>query len=231
MLLHSLMDFLFPRYCLMCGKRLEVEEKQLCLMCNVSLPRTYHWNNAEDNILARRYWGKIPVRKAVAYFYFRPESKPAKIVYTFKYKNYRYAAIDMGNMLAMEMQENGIFSDVDCLVPVPLTRRRMKNRGYNQSEELARGISKVTGIPVYGKALKRKKFSVSQTSLTHEERIFNVETVFELGKDSEKLADKHVMIIDDVITTGSTTSACASCILKIRGTSISMLSLGCIKNV
>jgi ComF family protein len=181
------------------------------------------WEHPYDNPLARMYWGKIPVEKAVAYFYFAPKAGTALMVYGAKYHGRADIVMDLGKMLADEM--NGFFDDIDDIIPVPISIRRMMQRSYNQSDMIARGISKVTGLPIERHAVIRRHFDKSQTHLTRDERIKNVDAVFVL-KDADALRGKHVLRVDDVITTGATTISCANQILKAENVKISILSLG-----
>ena len=167
-MLSSLLDFFFPRMCPACGKRLELDEHPLCLRCNVDIPRTMFWEQPYDNPLARMYWGKIPVEKVVAYFYFTPQSAQARLVYGAKYHGRAGIAIELGEMLVDEMK--GFFDDIDRIIPLPVSIRRRMMRGYNQSEMIVRGISEATGIPIERHVVIRKSFDRSQTHLTREER-------------------------------------------------------------
>lgn len=224
----SIREFLFPRFCLTCGRRLEMTEHTICSHCNIGLPRTYLWKDPEDNVLAKRYWGRADVVKAAAYIRFVARGTAADIVYDFKYHHNKKAAREMGRMMAQEIEPSGFLDGIDCIVPVPLTFLRLFRRGYNQSTELAKGIGDVTGIPVVTDALKRTRFKTSQTRLTREERIKNTENAFTLGKNATALEGRHVLLVDDVITTGATTTGCARQIKQIRGTTVSVLSLGCV---
>lgn len=220
---NKFLDFFFPRMCPVCGNRLELDERPLCLKCNIGLPRTLFWEHPYDNPMARMYWGKIPVERVAAYFYFKPKSGPASLVYDVKYHGRANIAVELGEMIADEME--GFFDGVDCIVPLPISIRRRIKRGYNQSEMVARGISNILKIPVEKHAVIRKRFVRSQTHLTREERQENVTDVFQL-KDADALCGKHVLLIDDVITTGATTISCAEQILKAQGVKVSILSLG-----
>lgn len=221
--LDSILDFFFPRKCPVCGNRLELDEHPLCLKCNVGMPRTMFWEHPYDNPMARMYWGKIPVEKVAAYFYFAPKSGVAQLIYGVKYHGRANIAIELGEMLADEMQD--FFDDIDCIVPLPISIKRRMKRGYNQSDMIARGVSKATGIPIESHAVIRRYFETSQTHLTRIERRENVDDVFVL-KDADALHGKHVLIVDDVITTGATTISCAEQILKAGNVKVSILSLG-----
>ena len=222
-MLSSLLDFFFPRKCPICGERLELDEHPLCLRCNMDVPRTMFWEHPYDNPLARMYWGKIPVEKAVAYFYFTSKAGTALMVYGAKYHGRADIVIELGEMLTDEMK--GFFDDIDCIIPVPISIKRMMQRGYNQSDMIAQGISNVTGIPIERHAVIRTSFDKSQTHLTRDERIQNVDDAFVL-KDADAIRGKHILLVDDVITTGATTISCANQILKAENVKISILSLG-----
>lgn len=223
--LSTLLDFLFPRHCAVCGKRLEWDEDVMCLLCNAALPRTEYWTTPYDNPVAQLFWGKIPIEKAIAYYHFKSQTGDAQIIYDIKYHNRQDMARQMGEMMAREVGESGFFDDIDCIIPVPLSLKRRMERGYNQCEVLAKGMGKVTGLPVLPYVVIRKRFDGSQTHLTRWEREKNVEDVFEL-KDAEEIRGKHVLLVDDVITTGATTLSCATQLLKTEGSRISILSIG-----
>jgi ComF family protein len=229
-IINAILDLFFPRYCLMCDTRLLLEENTICLHCNIRLPRTFLWSNPTNNNLAKRFWGKLPIEQAVAYLYYYPQSPTANIVYAFKYRQEPYTAEYMGAMMAKEIGTTEFFSDIDCLIPIPITKQRLRKRGYNQSEKLAQGIESVVHIPVIANAVKRIKSNISQTKLEKFDRPDNIKQAFELTSHAGRLTGKHCLIIDDVITTGSTTAECAKEILKVQGTKVSILSLCCIRN-
>ena len=215
----------------MCGQQLMVGENSICIHCNMDLPRTFFWNNPYDNILAKRFYGKAYIEKAAAYLFYYSHSATANIFYSFKYENEPYTATQMGIMLANELEASGFFDDIDCLIPVPLNSKKLRKRGYNQSERLAHGISKVTGIEVVTDALKRKKNTVSQTQLGSFERRENMNDVIERTKRATRLTGKHCMLIDDVVTTGSTLCACANELAKMPNVKTSIFTLGCVKDI
>lgn len=197
----------------------------------MDLPRTFFWDNPYDNILAKRFYGKVNIEKAAAYLFYYSHSATANIFYSFKYENEPYTATQMGIMLAKELEASGFFDDIDFLIPVPLNSKKMRKRGYNQSERLAHGISKVTGIKVVTDALRRKKNTVSQTQLGTFDRQENMSNVIESTKYSAQLAGKHCMLIDDVVTTGSTLCACARELAEIPDVKTSIFTLGCVKDI
>ena len=224
-----LLDMISPRLCTVCGERLSVTEEVLCGKCNLHLPRTGFQRDPQENIMAKMFWGQIPIERATALFYYEAHAKTANIIYELKYQNHPEIGETMGRMMARELQISNFFEGIDGIVPVPLAKKRERQRGYNQSHELAKGISEITGLPIYKKVVRRTVFEGSQTSLGRWERNENVEQVFEL-KDATTIQGKHLLIVDDVVTTGATVIACAKELCKAEGVRISVLSLGLAKN-
>ena len=238
MLLQSILDFLLPRYCPVCKNRLQVEERAICKNCLSDLPRTRQWifpqngsgigeKKFEEGAFAKLFWTRLPeLTKAIAFLNFRPKSEIAEIVYDFKYRGMRNTAVEMGRIAAGEILPSGFFDGIDSIVPLPLNKSRFRERGYNQSERIAYGVSIVTGIPVETKYVVRSSFKTSQTSLSKIERPDNVKDVFCLGDKADEMRGKHILIVDDVVTTGATTAACAKVVLQIPDTKVSIFALG-----
>ena len=194
----SFWSLLFPRCCVVCGAPLSKEEECLCIRCNMNLPRTG--------------------------FHLRKGSDFRRILHLLKYSGYKELGEVMGRYMAAELISCGFFDHVDVIVPVPLHKKKQKLRGYNQREWIARGISSVTGIPLNAKSVIREKNTETQTRKSTFERSENVEGIFKLC-DVACFQGKHVLIIDDVLTTGSTTVACASTLFEVEGVRISVLTL------
>ena len=224
-----ILDFISPRLCVVCGQRLAPTERSLCSVCLFHLPRTDFHQKPLDNPMAQLFWGLAPIEKAAALFYYHPHSETAQLVYRLKYNNRPDIGEDMGRVMANELQATDFFSDIDVLLPVPLASKRLRQRGYNQSEQLAIGISDITHLPIVTKALRRKHFQQSQTTLNRWQRQENVEDTFWL-KDGSQLQDKHVLLIDDICTTGATLISCANTLKDIEGIRISVLTLGFTKD-
>jgi len=224
-----ILDFISPRQCVVCGKRLAPSENSLCSACMLHLPRTTYQFTPDDNPMVQLFWHLTPVRHAAALIYYEPHSEVARIVYDMKYRERPDVAEDMGRLMANEMMMARFFDGIDLLLPVPLSPKRLRQRGYNQSERLACGISDITHLPVVTKALRRKHFLKSQTQLSRHERQENVTDMFELYDDT-LLRDKHVLLIDDICTTGATLIACADAIKDVEGIRISILTFGFTKS-
>ena len=221
--LGSFLSLFFPRYCIVCGRTLAKGEECLCTMCNINLPRTdYHLR--KDNPVEKMFWGKIPLERATSFFFYRKGSDFLQILHQLKYGGQKGIGAIMGRYMAAELLESGFFEGVDVILPVPLHKKKQQIRGYNQSEWIARGIAAVTGISIDTESVVRRKNTETQTRKSFLERWENVEGIFELNH-AESLIGKHILIVDDVLTTGATTVECASCLTDIEGIRISILTL------
>lgn len=219
-----LFGFLFPQSCVCCGRRLLDQEQHVCTMCVALWPRTVLGDDHRDNIFARRFWGVVGLVNGTTVFCYVPDSGFAKVVHAMKYGNNQSLCWFMGRMIMSSPQAANLLADADVLVPVPINRQRLLRRGYNQSELLCKGISSVTGLPVITTALRRIRFVESQTLLTHQQRRENVRGAFALG-DTSAIEGRHIVIVDDVVTTGSTTLECIFVLKDVPGIKISILAL------
>lgn len=227
-ILSAILDFISPRACRLCGKRLGVADKEICGVCNWHLPRTNFIDNPYDNTMSRLFWGRFEVERSAALYYYQSHGNPSKLIYDLKYHGKKDIGEWLGHLVAEEFKVKDFFEDIDAIIPVPITWKRKYSRGYNQSESIARGVNTVTGIPVLRKALKRTRFAESQTQVKPSERFKNVEGAFRL-EDKDKISGKHILIVDDVVTTGSTISSCAKELLKAGNVKISVLTIAITK--
>lgn len=221
---HSFWSLLFPRCCVVCGSPLSRGEECLCTCCNINLPRTgFHLR--KDNPVECLFWGRIPgLKRASSFLFYRKGSDFRRILYLLKYGGYKELGEVMGRYMAAELSSGGFFDGVDMIIPVPLHRKKQKLRGYNQSEWIARGIASVTGIPLCAECMIREKNTETQTRKSTFERWENVEGIFRIC-DTVHFEGKHVLLVDDVLTTGATTVACASAFARVSGIRISVLTL------
>lgn len=214
-----------PAHCAICDCRMTVGEEFLCGKCNIRMPRTGFCDAPLDNEMAKMLWGRFPIEKCAALFFYSPHSDLARLIMDIKYFHHQDYARELGKMMAREIKPSGFFEGIDAIMPVPLARNRERKRGYNQSREIARGIGSVTGLPIVDKAVKREKFVESQTQKSRLERNDNVEHAFSLV-DDQLLHDRHLLIVDDILTTGATVTACAREVLKAKNVKISVLTAG-----
>lgn len=226
---HRLLDLISPRLCVVCDSRLSAGEEVVCAKCHFHLPRTDFHHDPHDNEMARHFWHQIPVERATAFFYYEAHAATARILYAMKYGGHPEIGEAMGRMMATEIQSSGFFEGIDVIIPVPLTVKRQRQRGYNQSMEIARGISAVTGIPVDNEVMSRIVFAESQTHKDRWARNDNVIGVFRCNAPTT-VSGRHVLLIDDVVTTGATLISCAQELMKASDIRLSILTLGYAKS-
>ena len=212
----------------MCGNRLSSSEDVVCVKCLMDIPFVNFTNRLLDNEMARLFWGQFPIERAATLFYYQPKSPPYKLIHNLKYHNAPYIGIMLGKLLAERYQPYGFFEGIDSIVPMPITWRRRWQRGYNQSEVFAQGISETTGLPVLNEVIKRIKFHDSQTHKNFTERKLNVDEAFKLA-DADKISGKHILLVDDVLTTGATIISCAKELSKAEKVRISVMTIGLTK--
>ena len=206
----------------MCNKKLNSQESFLCQHCIEGLPRTmYH--RREFNLMEQRFAGKTKIERATGFIFYERSSKYASIIHDFKYRGHSKLAVFIGKLMAKELYISGFFNDIDCISPVPLHRIKKAKRGYNQSFKIAEGISEIIKKPIVNN-LKLKHWRSTQTIKNSLERWVN-------AKDSCKVIDstiydnKHILIVDDVCTTGATLETLAETILNASPTArISLLT-------
>lgn len=220
-----LLDLLSPRLCAVCHRRLTISERMMCCTCILHLPRTHFARKPYDNEMAQKLWGLLPVERVAALFYYHPHSDESRLIYALKYGNRPDYGWQIGRLTASEMMDEGFFEGIDVIVPMPITKSRRHERGYNQCEEFARGIAELTAIPIATDIVERHSFGISQTKLNHWDRRENVKNVFHLT-NGEPISNRHVLLVDDIMTTGSTIISCGSELLKAGNVKISILTIG-----
>ena len=219
----DLWDFLFPRYCVICGQRLLRSEQFLCMDCLHKLPRT-NLHTFPDNLIEKNLWGRLPLERASSFLYYAKGGSVQKLLFELKYYHNAEIGYYLGRCMAMELLSSGFFTGIDYIIPIPLHPKRLKERGYNQSEMLANGISSISHTPVQVGWVQRAHTTQTQTHKSRFERWENVKDVFQLTCD-ESLENCHLLLIDDVMTTGATLTACADAFRQIPGLRISVLTL------
>ena len=216
------LQFFFPELCVACGQILNKQEKVLCLSCLFHLPRT-EFHKDPENPVSQIFWGRIRIEHASSFFYFNKGSTYQPLIHKLKYNGRKDIGIEMGKIFGFEIR-NSVFTKADLIIPVPLHPKKLKTRGYNQSEMIARGMAVSLQLPVNTDVLYRSESTETQTHKSRFDRFQNVEGKFVVRKDHE-IQGKHVILADDVVTTGSTLEACAAAILGISGTKVSILTL------
>ncbi|RZL42421.1 MAG: ComF family protein [Pedobacter sp.] len=219
----DIIGLLFPELCNACGTHLYYGEKEICTKCLYDLPYTdYHIHN--ENRVAKQLWGRLPVNAAMAMLYFKKGTKVQNLMHALKYKGKTDVGVKFGNLLGERLQMSEIYKEIDLIIPVPLNPAKEKARGYNQSEFIAIGIAEVINAELSKNHLIRNKVTESQTKKSRYTRFENMQAVFTVNK-TEELNNKHVLLVDDVITTGATLEACGNALLQ---TNINKLSIAAI---
>ncbi len=222
-MLNDFIALIYPRNCVACGNLLFKHEEQLCNYCYLNLPKT-NFHELQKNPVDILFYGRTPILFASSFYSFIKKGSIQKVLHAIKYKHNKDLAVLVGKWYAEDLKEHTIISKADFIVPVPLHSKKFKIRGYNQSEEFARGLSEGLNISINTEVLKRKEFTATQTKKSKYERWENVEDVFELNAP-EIFTNKHIVLVDDVITTGATIEACCQLLQQIKGIQISVLSI------
>lgn len=217
----DLIDLIFPRTCVVCGELLSPQEKDICINCLSTLPKIEKIHLDE---IEKSFWGKVEIERATSFMYYHKNSPYNNLIHCLKYKNRPDTGDRLAFLAAKEIAESGFFDDIDAIVPLPLSKRKMRQRGYNQCDYIAKGLSRATGIPVIKNAVKRLKSNETQTHKSRDERWQNVEGIFALS-DATLLEGKHILLIDDILTTGATLASCAKSIKEGCQCKISIFTL------
>ncbi|MGN6532976.1 MAG: ComF family protein [Ginsengibacter sp.] len=217
-----LFHLFYPHNCIGCGSDVIDKENFLCLECFDDLPHT-HFAQHANNPLEKKFWGRIALVSAMSLFYFSKESIVQNMIHELKYKGNKKAGHFFGNLIGKSILSSNRFH-IDILIPLPLFEKKEKIRGYNQSEILCNGISEIIGKPIAKNNVVRKVFTETQTKKHRIERWKNVENIFYVN-NPETLENKHILLVDDVITTGATLDACGTEILKIKNVKLSVATL------
>lgn len=219
----DVVSLLFPRVCHACGQHLVRNENLICSECLVEIPRT-GFESVRDNFTEKLFWGRCRLERAASFAWYVKGGRMSRLIYRFKYDGYRDVGFELGRLYGFSLASAGFTSGIDVLVPVPLHRRKERMRGFNQSLVIADGLSASTGIPVSTGNLVRRRVTATQTVRSRIERWGNVEGIFTVDRPGE-FAGKHVLLVDDVITTGSTIDACCSALLEAADIKVSAVSL------
>lgn len=211
------------RRCAVCGRRLNEGEDEVCAACLTGLPFT-RFHGRPGNPAERIFLGVLPVERASSLLRYHPLERSRFVLLRLKYFHAPSSGIALGRMMARDVLAEGFFHGIDAIVPVPLTAQRLRRRGYNQSEMLARGMADVTGLPVETQAVTRVVERPSQTTLHGPSRRENVEGVFRLTAP-DRVAGRHLLLVDDVLTTGSTLLSLGRTLQAAGGVRLSILTL------
>lgn len=220
----SLLHLFYPRLCEGCSKPLLLSEKVLCIGCTPHIPRT-EYHHIPGNDTAARFAGRVPFQHATTFAYFTPDGLLQHLLHQLKYKDKQEIGIYLGKQFGYDLLETDWAKNIDLILPVPLHPKKEAERGYNQSKLIAEGMSDSLHIPVLTDALYRTRHTESQTKKSRAERIENMQDAFG-AKHIQRLQHKHVLIVDDVLTTGATLESCALALSDVPGIQVSFGTIG-----
>ncbi len=223
-LVSDTISLLFPALCQACGTNLYRGEKEICTQCLYTLPYTDYHSYASNRV-AKQLWGRLPCHAAMSMLYFRKGLKVQHLMHSLKYKNRTEIGLILGRLLGTRLQLSAQYEDIDLIIPVPLALKKEQQRGYNQSKYIADGIAAALHIPVSVVHLSRNKETASQTKKSRYTRYENMKDAFKVSQ-ATTLKGKHILLVDDVMTTGATLEACGLALLDsgIKKLSIATLA-------
>ena len=218
----SVTRLFFPHVCAGCRTDLLPRSTLLCLRCMADMPRTW-FEESPHNPVEKKFWGRLPLIAATAQYYYNRESLMQHLIHQFKYGGDKSLGLQLGRIMGKELKASGRF-EVDVLVPLPLSEEKERRRGFNQAFVLCQGMADVMRLPVFERIVTRPLFTETQTRKGRIDRWRNMEGKFCLA-DTRQLANKHILLVDDVVTTGATLEACGSEILRAQNARLSLATL------
>lgn len=224
-LINNVLSVFYPDLCIGCHQALQQNEKHLCLNCLLHLPETnYHLDHG--NPLTLLFAGRVPVKETASLLFFRKGTQTQGILHSLKYRGNKEIGAFLGEYYGHKLAESELFRDIDLIVPIPLHPKKLKKRGYNQSEWIAKGLSAGMNVPYNTSLLVRTTFTETQTKKSRYNRWENVKSVFAVT-DTEQLRGKHILLCDDVLTTGATMEAAISKLTECGDVTVSVVTLAC----
>jgi ComF family protein len=224
-LFDDFISLFFPKTCYACGNNLFTGERIICTSCLVHLPKT-HFHNDPNNPLSKIFWGRVKIESATSLYFFRKGGKVQHLIHQFKYKGHQEIGIYLGELLGRDLEQSNGFSSIDSIIPVPLHEKKIRKRGFNQSEIFAKGLADSMKKELDTTSVIRTVATTTQTKKSRYKRWENVKEIFVIS-NVERLSGKHILLVDDVITTGATMEACIQALLQAPGVRVSVASIAC----
>ena len=220
----SIMTFLYPELCVACGENLAQKGEELCIKCQIRIPKT-DFHTYRENPFFTRIKGRFHLEFATAYYLFSSSGATKALIHAIKYEGKYEAAIFIGENYGKMLIDAVGFHDIDAIVPVPMHPAKQRIRGYNQAEAFGSGLATTMDKPLINNAIIKVRQTVSQTKKNRFGRLENTNEVFQLGKNAKLLENKHILLVDDVFTTGATLEASAMPLLEISGLKLSIATI------
>ncbi len=222
-LIDDFFSLLFPRTCYACGNNLFRNEKLVCMSCLFHLPKT-NFHKDKSNPVSKTFWGRVNLESATALYFYKKGGKVQHLIHQLKYKGHKEIGVFLGEQYGTELMQTSNFNTVDLIIPIPLHRKKLRKRGFNQAETFAKGLSNSMNSELDTVSVIRNIATSTQTKKSRYKRWENVSEIFVL-RNPKKLAGKHILVVDDVITTGATMEACVQTLHKVDNVKISVASI------
>lgn len=220
---HDLINLFYPKTCQICENILVINERVICINCIHELPVTnFHLDN--ENMVKKVFYGRLDIEHATALLLFHKKGSVQKLIHQLKYKGHQEIGIFLGDWLGADLASTSSFKNIEAVIPVPLHKKKLRSRGFNQVEGFGKAIANAMEVPYLNNVLLKKSFSNTQTVKARLARWGNIEETFVLANDS-LIKNKHVLLVDDIITTGATLEACAAVIKDAGGVKISIATM------
>jgi ComF family protein len=223
-LYHDFLALLFPQDCQACGGELAMGEEVICSYCRIKLPYTDFHLSPTENALHQVFWGRVPLQLATAYLKFQEKGRVQRLLHQLKYKGQEEVGTVLGRWFGAQVREQEDFKSIDVVVPVPLHKSKLRQRGYNQVEGFAQAIAQDLQVPMAADALKKNRTSATQTTKNRQSRWEAMQQLYAIHH-AQKVEGKHVLLVDDVITTGATIEACTQILLQHGASAVSVASI------
>jgi len=220
---NDFISLVYPKICAICGNSLWRSEEIICQRCDYHLPKT-NFHLESDNPVSRLFWGRVQINTAAAFLYFNKGSAVQELIHNLKYKGRKDIGVLLGSHYGLYLRNSPLYKDISVIIPVPLHKKKFIQRGYNQSEQFGIGLSSVMRIPLDCNELIRDKATETQTRKSRFKRWENVSETF-IIQNPQRLTGSHIMLVDDVITTGATLEACIRAFQPVLGIRISIVAI------
>jgi len=222
-MLKAIFNLIYPKICYACGEAISGKINNVCVSCRANLA-FLDVKDFTNNPIQQLFWGRVTFEKATAFVKFEKNGTLQKLLHSLKYRGVKDVGVTLGELAALEIEGSGFFNGIDVLIPVPIHAKKQKKRGYNKSHYIAEGVGNITTLPINLTSIKKELNTASQTRKKRFERFENVSNTFTLLNTGD-LTGKHILLIDDVVTTGSTLEACANILKEIEGVKLSLLTI------
>ncbi|HLF65784.1 MAG TPA: phosphoribosyltransferase family protein [Saprospiraceae bacterium] len=224
-LLKDIVDLIYPRTCAACFDAKPVQDGIFCISCLSELPET-NYHLIEGNPFEIHFWGRVPLQAGAAFLFFVPDGRTQTLLHNIKYRSRSDFARTIGEFYGSRLKHAPRFRGLDMIIPVPLHWKKEHTRGFNQSAEFGKGLAESMSLVFLKNGLTRTRYTDTQTKKSRAERVSNLKDAF-VVTDSDKLRGKHILLVDDVLTTGATLESCALALLQVEGVKVSMATIAC----